>query len=275
MPRPGERIASVRNPLVRRFRRVREGRERGEMVLEGVRLLEEALGAGLRPSTVLVSPRLAATERGRTLLERLNRSTPPPFAATEEVVGAASEASTHQGVVAIAPAPDWKEEDLFPPGREPLLLLAAGVQDPGNLGALLRVAEAAGATGFLATTGCAWPFQDRCARASAGSIFRLPALAGLSTREALALVGRRGLRLLAADPHGGEDYRRADLSGPIALLLGSEGQGLPAELRGAARPAVRIPLRGRVESLNVAAAAAILAFEVARRREEASAGTPR
>ncbi len=275
MPRPGERIASVRNPLVRRFRRVREGRERGEILLEGIRLLEEALGADVRPSTVLVSPRLAATERGRSLLERLNRSTPAPFAATDEVVGAASEARTHQGVVALAPAPEWREEDLFPPGREPLLLLAAGVQDPGNLGALLRVAEAAGATGFLATTGCAWPFQDRCARASAGSIFRLPTLAGLSTGDAIALVDRRGLRLLAADPRGGEDYRRVDLSGPIALLLGSEGQGLPPELRRAARPSVRIPLRGRVESLNVAAAGAILAFEVARRREEASAGTPR
>ncbi|HET6204222.1 MAG TPA: RNA methyltransferase [Planctomycetota bacterium] len=275
MPRPGERITSVRNPLVLRFRRALEGRDRGDVVLEGVRLVEDALASGVVPAAVLVSPRLAATEGGRRLLERLTGSTPPPFPATDAVVAAATEARTHQGVAAIAPVPAWGEEDLFPTGGDPFLLVAAGVQDPGNLGALLRVAEAAGATGFLATDGSARPFQDRCARASAGALFRVPVLAGLAAVDAAALLARRGLRLLAADSRGGEDFRRADLAGPIALLLGSEGHGLPPALRRAADLRVRIPLRGRVESLNVAAAAAVLAFEVARRREERGVEIPR
>ena len=175
--------------------------------------------------------------------------------------------------MALAPVLERREEDLFPAGRVPFILLAAGVQEPGNLGAILRVAEGAGATGAVVTEGSAWPFQDRCARATAGAILRLPVIASLPVPEAVSFLSRRGLRAVAADPREGEDYRAAELGGPIALLLGSEAHGLPRELRGAADLAVRIPLRGRLESLNVAAAAAILCFEVARRRDGLPGGS--
>jgi len=264
VPRTGERVTSLRNPLVARFRRVEAGKERRWFLLEGVRVLEVALegpaSALERIETVLVSPRLDATERGRRLRARLESSRAPVHPATDGVLERASDAKTHQGVVALARTPSPEIERLFAAGDRTLLLVADGVQDPGNVGALLRIADAAGAAGAIVTSGSAFPFGARAVRASAGAAWTLPILHGVQASAAARLLRERRVRIVLADPSGGEDFASADLRPPLALVFGSEGHGASPALREGASLRVSIPLRGVVESLNVAAAAAVLAF---------------
>jgi TrmH family RNA methyltransferase len=268
VPRIGERVTSLRNPLVARFRRVGAGKDREEFLLEGVRILEVLLDgppASLeRIEAVLVSPRLEATDRGRALRERLEGGGLPLHPATDAVLERATEAKAHQGVVALARTPPPDREGIFVREARTLLLVADGVQDPGNVGALLRIADASGAAGAIVTSGSAFPFGARAVRASAGAAWTLPVLYGVAPGETARLLRQRGVRIVVADASGGEDDARADLRPPVALVFGSEGAGASRELRDAASFRVSIPLRGAVESLNVAAAAAVLAFRAAR-----------
>jgi len=146
------------------------------------------------------------------------------------------------------------------------VLVAAGIQDPGNLGALLRTAEAAGATGAYLTDGAADPFSWKALRGSMGSAFRLPHRRRLATADALSRLEARGVTVVAADPEGGQRYDHADLRRPVAILLGPEGAGLAPTTRARASAAVAIPMARGVESLNVAVAAGVLLFEAARQR---------
>ena len=146
------------------------------------------------------------------------------------------------------------------------MLIAAGIQNPGNLGALLRTAEAAGATGAYLTDGAADPFSWKALRGSMGSAFRLPHRRRLSTADALARLQARGVSVVAADPGGAQRYDEADLRRPVAILLGPEGAGLSPAARARASAALAIPMARGVESLNVGVAAGVLFFEAARQR---------
>jgi TrmH family RNA methyltransferase len=171
-------------------------------------------------------------------------------------------------LLALARRPLFDEERFF--AGTPLVIVAAGIQDPGNLGALLRSAEAAGATGAYLTDGAADPFSWKALRGSMGSVFRLPHRRRIGTVEALARLRERGVRTVAADPGAAKAYHDADLRGPLAFLLGPEGSGLPATLAAQADLAVAIPMAPRVESLNVGVAAGVLLFEAARQRRARS-----
>jgi TrmH family RNA methyltransferase len=150
--------------------------------------------------------------------------------------------------------------------------VAAGVQNPGNLGGLLRTAEAAGATGAILTAGCADPLSWKALRGSMGSAFRLPHLRGLAIGDALSALEARGIAVLATAADGERRYDEADLRGPVALVVGSEGAGLPAAVCRRAAARLRVPLAGPVESLNVGVAAALVLFEAARQRGFRGAG---
>jgi TrmH family RNA methyltransferase len=149
------------------------------------------------------------------------------------------------------------------------------VQNPGNLGALLRSAEAAGATGALLTAGCADPLSWKALRGSMGSAFRLPHVRGLALEAALEALEARGVRVLATASDGERRYDEADLRGPVAILVGREGSGLPPAARRLAAASLRIPLRAPVESLNVGVAAALVLFEAARQRGFVERPAPR
>jgi TrmH family RNA methyltransferase len=188
-----------------------------------------------------------------------------------DLVSALSPADASQGVVALAARPRWEAEALFPPGRIALLVVALGVQDPGNVGALFRSAEAAGATGMVLGDGTADPFAWKALRGSMGSAFRLPHLRTGGT-DALALLRRHGVRLLAAAADAPRPLWETDLGGALAILVGAEGRGLPPAVRAAADLAVRIPMAAPVESLNVGVAAAVLLYEAARQRLTSAGG---
>jgi TrmH family RNA methyltransferase len=257
-------IRSRSNAVVRRFRALKE-RAAGDLaLLEGTKLLEEALAAGAAITEVAASPRAGRTPRGRALLAALGERGVPVRFMDDDVLASVSEAETSQGLVALARRPAFAEEALLA-GR-PLLLVAVGIQNPGNVGALLRSAEAAGATGAYLAEGCADPFSWKALRGSMGSAFRLPHLRRVGVRETLKRLAGRGVATVAATSSGEALYDEVDFTRPVALVLGNEGAGLDEEVLAAASARVAIPMSGGVESLNVAVAAGILLFEAARQR---------
>lgn len=265
MERAPEVIRSRANPFVRRLRALKKERAEGEPALiEGVRLLEEATRAGAEVLEVAVTPRALAAPRSRRVVDAARAGGAAVRIVDESVLASLSEVETSQGVVALARRPAVDERHVFL--GTPLVIVAFGIQVPGNLGGLLRSAAAAGATGAYLTAGTADPFSWKALRGSMGAAFRLPLIRGLTAAEVLARLGRRGLATLALDPRGGSPYPEADMRGPLALLLGGEGAGLPEEAAAGATLRVRIPMARGVESLNVAAAAAVVLFEAARQR---------
>jgi len=264
---PHEIVKSRANPLVKRLRALRE--RRGSLaLLEGTKLVEEALAAGVRVREVVFSPRGERHERGRALLARLEAAGVPVRWLDDAVLASLSEVATSQGVLALAERPRFEDDALF---RGPaLVVVAAGIQNPGNLGALLRCAEAAGATGALLLRGCADALSWKALRGSMGSALRLPQVAGLSPAAAVSLLRGRAVAVVAASAAGtSRRYDAWDWRTPSALVVGAEGSGLPAEIEAAADARVAIPMAEPVESLNVSAAAAVLLFEAARQRRSA------
>jgi TrmH family RNA methyltransferase len=206
----------------------------------------------------------AAADRAEALGSRLAAGDASVRRVSGDVLAALSETETTQGVIAIARRPVFDEARIF--RGTPLVLVGVAIQNPGNVGALLRAAEAAGATGAYFTAGSADPMSWKALRGSMGSAFRVPHVAGLDATDALARLSARGVTTVAATGMDGDRYDGVDLAGPVALLLGNEGAGLPADLVARADRRITIPMAAPVESLNVAVAAGILLFEAGRQR---------
>ena len=257
-------IKSRSNPTVKRFRALRDrGAEEGLCVLEGVKLVEEALAAGLSILEAAVASRFLATPRGAALVARLSAAEVEVREMTDEVLAAVSDVEQDQGLVAVARRREFPESALL--SGVPLVLVAAGIQNPGNLGALLRTAEAAGATGAI-LAGCADAWSWKALRGAMGSTFRLPHLRTDDALSALSRLRAAGVRIYATASTRALPHDQADLRGPSAVVLGNEGAGLGQELARAADATLSIPMAGAAESLNVAVAAGVLLFEAARQR---------
>jgi TrmH family RNA methyltransferase len=263
MPVPRKEITSSKNPAIQRFRDAAVGTLEGVMLAEGARLVIEALDAGLVVLEAAVSPRLSDAR----LRERLERAAGSFLECSEEVLARMSALETPQGVAALVQRREVEEQDLLRGDRVPLVVVAAGVRDPGNLGSLLRTAEAAGATGCVAMRGGADPFRDKAVRGSMGSIFRLPVLHALDAQGVVGFCERHRLQLVVADGAGDRTHTQVDLRKPMVLVVGAEAAGVPEPLLRAAHARVRIPLAAPVDSLNVAVAAGVLLFEAQRQRQ--------
>ena len=262
----GETINSRKNPLAQRARAVRDGRERGLVFVEGVRLCEEALRASVEFEAVLYTRALAGDERGSALLGRLRGVCRNTQAVAEDVLESVSDTKTPQGVVALARRPETGRETVERAAGVPLVVVLHRANNPSNAGAALRVAEAAGATGVILTKGSTDPLSPKSLRGSMGSAFRLPLWTGPTLEEALGWCAARGIGAVATAAGAPALHTEIDWTTPRAALLGPEAGGLsPDELRAAAE-AVRIPMREPVESLNLATALAVVLYEAARQR---------
>ena len=266
MPALPTHIASRSNPRVKQLRAAFAGHSRlsgGLVAIEGEHLLFEAMRSGLAFKTIFLSERATAPEWMPRSVELVELS--------EEVFASVVDTQSPQGIAALLVPPTWTLADAFPPvTAAPLLLIAAGLQDPGNLGTLIRSAEAFGASAVLTTPGTVSEWNQKALRASAGSVFRVPVV-GFSVAE-IAALKLRGLHLYAAvadDPlnRKAAPLAEADLTQPCALLIGNEGSGLSAELLEISDTRVTIPTPGRVESLNAAIAGSLLLYEAARQRQ--------
>lgn len=261
-------ISSLQNPVVKYVRSLerRKDREReGAAVLEGIRLIEEALDAGAELTLFLHSPRLRAGGRGLRLLEALRAREVREVEVSDQVMDKAAGTRTPQGILAVVRIREWGAEAVLR-GAAPLVLMAEGLQDPGNLGTIIRSAEALGASGVFLAGDSVDPYNPKVLRSTMGSIFRLPVIAGIGVAEALAAAREKGVRVIVGDPDGRALPWDLDLSGPTMLAVGNEGAGVSAELLASADDVVRIPMPGRAESLNVAVAASLLLYEAAKQR---------
>ena len=233
------------------------------MLLDGWHLLGEACAAGIDVDTVAICGPPTAAEQ--LIVDRLGRRGARVVEVSGAVLNALSPVTAPTGVVASARKPTVRVEAITAPAPA-LVVVAAGVQDPGNAGALIRSAAAAGATGVVLDDASADPWGWKALRASMGSVFHIPVLRSRRVGPLLSELRAAGLQVTAAVPSGGVPMRAVDLRGATALVIGGEGQGLPDELRTAADTAVSIPMRNGIESLNVAVAGAVLLYEAERQR---------
>jgi RNA methyltransferase, TrmH family len=241
----------------------RRGRERRGLALaEGVRLLEEALAAGVPVRGAAITPALEATARGSALKIALADRGVRLVDVTPATLAMLADTEQPQGIVAVVAPPAWTLEQVPTPAGAAVLVLD-GVQDPGNVGAVLRTARGLGAAGVVALKGTAELANPKVLRGSMGAAFRLPAAAA-DPEAFLAWADARGVELLVADARGEPLERRPRGGTPLAVVLGNEGAGASPALLAAAHRRIGIPLAAGVESLNVAVAAGILLYEVTR-----------
>ena len=285
-------ITSRDNRWLKEFRLALRGglpTESGFVGVEGVRLVEEALRSGCAIEAVLFS------ESGERHHERLAPLIDRPEIAipilrtTDRLFEGVADTEHPQGVAALVKPRAASFDDLLRVSEgvcSPLLVVLAGVQDPGNVGTILRTASAFGATGAVTAasgqSGTASPFSPKALRASAGAALHLPVLAGMSLPILLAQLRIANVRTLASCVHESADGEKpllapweVDWCEPVALLVGNEGAGLPEEVERSADARIRIPMSSGVESLNAAAAAAVLFYEAARQRKSLATGGPK
>ena len=257
-------VQSKQNARLKELRRAlaHPGRDAHSLAgIEGPKQLEEAQRAGLRVACVFVA------QGAEHLLDGLQL--PPEtevLLLPRELLDAALATETPQPVAALVEPPKWTWDAIFADhAKAPLLILLAGLQDPGNVGTILRSAEAFGATGVVNLAGTVSAWNPKAVRASAGSLFRLPLLTA-EAEDCFARLRAEGVKIFTTAVEGAEAANRVDLAGPVAIMIGNEGNGVPPELAAEADGAVTIPCPGPVESLNAAIAASVLLYEASRQR---------
>ena len=268
-------VQSKQNPRLKQLRRalvkpLRDEETNGRVLagIEGPNLLEEAIRAGLHIECVFVA------EGNDWLLDGLAlRAETDVLVTSAGLLEACLATETPQAVAALVETPDWTWAHVIDPQRKgaALIVVLAGLQDPGNLGTILRSAEAFGADGVISLPGTVNAWNPKAVRASAGSVFRVPVLEA-SERLAMERLRDAGVKVWATTVHGALAADLADLAGATALLIGHEGNGVPTDLAAKADGAVTIPCPGPVESLNASVATSVLLYEAARQRATRSGG---
>ncbi|WP_109488408.1 TrmH family RNA methyltransferase [Occallatibacter savannae] len=244
--------------------------ERGLVGIEGPNLVFEAISSGLRVDAVFAASQRIADD----IASQQNMAHVDVFLALGDSLRSALITESPQSLAALVEPPEWKWNDLLHrPGSEALIILLAGIQDPGNLGTIVRSAEAFQATGVICLPGTVNPWNSKAVRASAGSIFRVPLLQSSET-EALDQLHQAAIPIFTTAVEGAQPATLASLTGPVALVIGNEGNGVPDELAAHTDGALTIPCPGPVESLNAAVAASVLLYEASRQRGSSKQSEP-
>jgi len=271
-----QRISSRQNPIVRAYRELAQAPDAtgARLLLDGAHLVREAHAAALRFESVVVAasrvdrsggpPGSPASEEAEIADALLNAGVDVAVA-SDQIFAAISPVRTPSGIVAIAHHHATTADAILEQARL-FALVVVDVQDPGNLGSLMRVAEAGGVTGIIVAGESANPFSWKAVRGSMGSVLRLPVARSVSIEAVMQGIRRTNTKAIAAVPRDGWDPDAVDWSGRIALLLGGEGPGLSAPVVAGADERVSIPMEAPVESLNVAASAAIIIYSARRAR---------
>jgi TrmH family RNA methyltransferase len=272
-PRPAPQAAPVRlrqiegrhNALVKELRRAfacSESTADGYCAVEGLRIVEEAIRSGLRFRAVFFSE--SAQAKAQRLLPQIGSHVETVLLPDKLFTGLVP-SETPQGVAALVAWRESPPEAVLAKAAAGPLLALAGIQDPGNLGTILRSAEAFGAGGVILGQGTVSPFNSKVVRASAGSVFRVPVVRA-KLQESLAQMRKQGLRLIATSSRQGTPVGEGNLTMPMVIFIGSEGAGLPRELMAQMDELLAIPHSPKVESLNAGVAASIVLYEIAKQR---------
>jgi TrmH family RNA methyltransferase len=277
------RIEGRHNPLVKELRQAfsrSELTEGGDCAIEGLRILEEAIRSGLRFSAVFF--RESAQDRAERLLPQIGAQV-ETLLLPDKLFDSLVPSESPQGVAALVRLKEFSLDDVMERTQVGPVVVLAGLQDPGNLGTILRSAEAFGSAGVVLGEGTVSPFNSKVIRASAGSVFRLPIVYGQAHGQThghgksetgkLGKVSEKfraqGVRQIATSSHKGTPFDQADLKGAIAIFFGNEGAGLPREVMARMDESIAIPHTAQVESLNAGVAASIVLYEAARQRKNA------
>jgi TrmH family RNA methyltransferase len=263
-------VSSRQNALVKELRKAfiqNEPSADGSMAIEGIRVIEEAIRSGLKFQAVFFSE--SGQNHAARLLPQIGGHT-ETLLLPDEVFASSVHTQTPQGVAALVKLKSARLEEIVEASAHDLLLVAvAGIQDPGNLGTIIRSAEAFSARAVLLGEGTVSHFNPKVARASAGSLFREPVLR-VELDQLLPALKQRGIGVLATSSHKGVPLPEASFSGARIIIVGNEGAGVPAKLAAQADQLLRIPHDPRVESLNAGIAASIVLYEAARQRKSFS-----
>lgn len=259
-------ITSRDNSLLRQARAVRDGKTKDLIFVEGLRLCEEAFRSKLSIEAIIYSEQLAQKERAAATIAQLAGVAKRVVTVSEKLLESVSYTKTPQGVVALAVRPESSEFVLSNLGEHPLLVVMHQVNNPVNVGAIIRTAEAAGASGVIATLNTSDPFSPKALRGAMGSAFRLPVWAGPTYDDVIRWCESRKIETVSADAESPVPFTDIDWTLSRALIVGPESTGLSNSELEAADVSVCIPMRGPVESLNVSVATGILLFEAARQR---------
>ena len=259
-------ITSRDNSLLRQARAVRDGKIKELIFVEGLRLCEEALRSELLIEALIFSQQLADKDKAAPIVEEIARVAKRAASVSEKLLESISYTKTPQGIVVLAQRPEPDAAVLSSIDENALLVVMHQINNPVNVGAIVRTAEAAGASAVIATLTTSDPFSPKALRGAMGSAFRLPIWIGGSYEDVMGWCRRRGISTVCADAEGRTSLTEIDWTRSCALVMGPESTGLsPNEIK-IADESVRIPMKGLVESLNVSVAAGIILFEAARRR---------
>jgi RNA methyltransferase, TrmH family len=271
---PSRTIASPSNPQIKSVARLRDRRQRdstGLTLVDGAREVRRALESGFDVVEAFVCEPMLAGEDARIALDALAARRIPTISATEAAFAKVAFGDRADGLLAVVRIPPLRLDDLDLPA-DPLIVVVEGVEKPGNLGAVFRSADGAGADALIAASPRTDPFNPNAIRASAGTIFSIP-IAAAPSPEVVAWLRERSIRIVAAMVDADELYTATDLTGPLAVAFGSEADGLTEVWDAADIAAVRLPMRGTADSLNVSVSAAVVLYE-ARRQRDRKAHTP-
>jgi len=262
------KITSAANPrlkLAAKLRSARDRAEQGRIVIDGVREIERALTGGVQIREVFVCEELFADPDALgALLAKLAAGDAAQFDIPEPLFAKLAFGDRAEGIVAIAETPKRTLQELRLP-EQPLVAVIEGVEKPGNVGAILRSADGAGVAAVIVADGASDLYNPNAIRASLGTIFTLPVVAATSA-ETMAWLREQRLQVFAARVDATTNYTACDFSGPTAIVLGSEAEGLSAVWQGTEITPMKLPMRGAADSLNVSATAAILFYEALRQR---------
>jgi RNA methyltransferase, TrmH family len=265
------RVEGRHNAAVKELRQAfarAELTDQGFCAIEGIRIVEEAIRSGLRFQAVFF--RESAQNMAERLLPQIGAHV-ETLLLPDSLFNASVSSEAPQGVAALVLVKKSSVQDVLERLQVGPLMVVIGLQDPGNLGTILRSSEALGSAGVVLAEGTVSPFNSKVVRASAGSAFRLPiviAKAAGETDKIFKTMRAEGIRLIATSSHKGTPIDQTNLTGPAAILVGSEGAGLPRDLLAQVDELVKIPHAPQVESLNAGVAASIVLYEAARQRGE-------
>ena len=260
-------IRSTANSRVKKIRdQIREGwpDSQGRILVEGITLIEEALKSSLIVDSFYMSEKTRKIDLLQEMLRSSKTSQPTLIQLSEKVFSQISSTETPQGVSALVIMPKWNLERIL--ARDSLIVFVHHLQDPGNLGTLLRSAEAFGVDAFILSKNSVNPYNSKAIRASAGSVFRVPCFTDWEPQETLKLFNENNYRVYATAPGRGTGFRDIDYQGRVVLILGNEARGLDGTILDHVKNQITIPISSSVESLNVAVASSIILCQAAGQR---------
>lgn len=266
-------ISSITNPKVKYLKSLVKGQGKAginEFVIEGIHIVEEALSAHISKrceiKLIVFSKRLSNSKEGSLLFDKLSDAGITALEASEKIIEHLSDVKTPQGLIGLV---EYKSADFgaFFEEDDPIILILDGIQDPGNLGAIIRSASAFGISGILLSGGTVNPFNQKVIRSTAGTIFNVKIIKADKMDDTMQALKRRGIKLIATTPRASKLVSEADLKEPVALIIGSEGRGINENILKSSDEVVSIPMSGEAESLNAAVSASIILYEALRQRK--------